>query len=68
MTDTIIAQTETVLVANDIAKTRHEVLTSVPGRKRHRRLKVLNQLEDFDRLIATHLDYDRPVRMAFKAT
>ncbi len=53
MTKNTIAQAEPVLVAIDIAKARHEVLISVPGRKRRRRLTVLNQLEDFDRLIAT---------------
>ena len=37
MTDTIMAQTAPVLVAIDIAKARHEVLISVPGRKRRRR-------------------------------
>jgi hypothetical protein len=68
MTDATIAQTGHVLVAIDIAKARHEVLIAVPGRKRRRRLTVLNQLEDFDRLITTLLDYDRPVRAAFEAT
>ncbi|MEM9581683.1 MAG: IS110 family transposase [Pseudomonadota bacterium] len=68
MTNTIIAQSEPVLVAIDIAKARHEVLISVPGKKRRRRLTVLNQLDDFNRLIATLSDYDRPVRVAFEAT
>lgn len=52
MTDTTIAQAEPVLVAIDIAKARHEVLISVTGKKRRRRLTVLNQLDDFNRLIA----------------
>lgn len=68
MTDTTIAQTEPVLVAVDIAKARHEVLIADPGKKRRRRLTVLNQLEDFNRLIATLSDYDRPVRAAIEAT
>jgi len=68
MTDTTIAQAEPVLVAIDIAKARHEVLISVPGKKRRRRLTVLNQLEDFKRLIVTLSEYDRPVRAAFEAT
>ncbi|QFT29570.1 hypothetical protein FIV00_03680 [Labrenzia sp. THAF82] len=51
MTDASIAQTEPVLVAIDIAKSRHEVLLSIPGRKRRRRLTVLNQLDDFNRLM-----------------
>lgn len=49
MTDRSIAQIEPVLVAIDISKTRHEVLISIPGKKRRRRLTVLNQLEDFKR-------------------
>ncbi len=49
MTNASIAQAEPVLVAIDIAKARHEVLISVPGRKRRRRLTVLNQLDDFNR-------------------
>ena len=68
MTDTSFAQSEPVLVAIDIAKARHEVLIAVPGRKRRRRLTVLNQLDDFNRLVATLSDYDRPVRVAFEAT
>lgn len=51
MTDTTIAQTEPVLVAIDISKARHEVLIAVPDKKRRRRLTVLNQLDDFNRLL-----------------
>ncbi len=65
---TSIAQTEPVLVAVDIAKARHEVLIAIPGRTRRRRLTVLNQLDDFNRLIATLSDYGRPVRVAFETT
>lgn len=68
MTDRSIAQIEPVLVAFDISKTRHEVLISIPSKKRRRRLTVLNQLEDFKRLIATLIDYALPVRVAFEAT
>ena len=68
MTDTNITQTAPVLVAIDISKARHEVLIAVPGKKRRRRLTVLNQLEDFNRLIATLSDYGFPVRVAFEAT
>lgn len=55
------------MVAIDIAKARHEVLIAVPSKKRRRRLTVLNQLGDFDRLVATLSDYGRPVRVAFEA-
>ncbi|MEX0828227.1 MAG: IS110 family transposase [Haliea sp.] len=68
MTDNSIAQTAPVLVAIDISKARHEVLIAVPGKKRRRRLTVLNQLEDFNRLIATLVEYGRSVRVAFEAT
>ena len=40
-------------MAIDIAKARHEVLIAVPGKKRRRRLTVLNQMEDFQRLITS---------------
>lgn len=66
MTDTNITRTKPVLVAIDISKARHEVLIAVPGKKRRRRLTVLNQLEDFNRLIANLSDYGCPVRVAFE--
>ena len=68
MTEAGIAQTEPVLVAVDIARARHEVLIAVPGKTRRRRLTVLNQLDDFNRLIATLSDYGCPVRVALEAT
>jgi len=37
----------TVLVAIDFSKHRHEVLISVPGKKRRRKLTITNTLEDF---------------------
>ena len=68
MTMIAITQNTPVLVAIDIAKARHEVLIAVPGKKRRRRLTVLNELADFTRLITTLKDYGRPVRAAFEAT
>jgi transposase len=68
MTETSIAQNAPILVAIDIAKTRHEVLIAIPDKKRRRRLTVLNQLEDFKRLIASLASYGLPVRVAFEAT
>ena len=53
MTVITIAQNAPVLVALDIAKARHDVLIAVPGKKRRRRLTVLNKLVDFTRLITT---------------
>ena len=55
-------------MAIDITKARHEVLTAIPGKKRRRRLTVLNQMEDFQRLITSLARYGRPVRAAFEAT
>jgi hypothetical protein len=37
----------TLLVAIDISKHRHEVLIGVPGKKRRRRMTILNTLDDF---------------------
>lgn len=37
MTETNITQIKPVLVAIDIAKSRHEVLVAIPGKKRRRR-------------------------------
>ncbi len=68
MTETSIAQNLPILVAIDIAKARHEVLIAIPGKKRRRRLTVLNQLDDFKRLITTLASYGLPVRVAFEAT
>jgi transposase len=68
MTVITIAQNAPVLVALDIAKARHDVLIAVPGKKRRRRLTVLNKLVDFTRLITALKDYGRPVRAAFETT
>ena len=40
-----------VLVALDIAKLRNEVLIEMPGQQRRRRLSVLNNRTEHDRLI-----------------
>ena len=47
----------TVLVAIDISKHRHEVLIGVPGKKRRRRMTIMNTLEDFQRLSAALVNY-----------
>ena len=44
MTDRSITQNAPLLVAIDISKSRHEILISIPDKKRPRRLTVLNQL------------------------
>ena len=58
----------TLLVAIDISKHRHEVLIGVPGKKRRRRLTVMNTLEDFKRLSTVLASYGLPVRIGFEAT
>jgi len=68
MTETNIAQNAPILVAIDIAKARHEVLIAIPGKKRRRRLIVLNQLDDFKRLITSLASYGLLVEVAFEAT
>lgn len=68
MTMISMTQTKTVLAAIDIAKSRHEVLIAIPGKTRRRRLTVLNQQKDFDRLIQALAEYGLPVRVAFEAT
>ena len=68
MIETSIAQNAPILVAIDIAKARHEVLTAIPGKMRRHRLTILNQLNDFERLVASLTSYDLPVRVAFEAT
>jgi hypothetical protein len=67
LTDITITQNAPVLVAIDISKARHEVLIAIPDKKRRRRLTVLNQLDDFNRLITLLASYGRPVRVAFEA-
>ena len=57
-----------LLVAIDISKHRHEVLIAIPGKKRRRRLTIMNTLEDFKRLSAALASYELPVRIGFEAT
>lgn len=50
-----------VLVALDIAKLRNEVLIEMPGQQRRRRLSVLNNRAEHDRLIGILKTFDAPV-------
>jgi hypothetical protein len=65
MTETSIAQNAPILVATYIVNARLEVLIAIPGKKQRRRLTILNQLNDFERLVASLSRYDLPVRVAF---
>ena len=51
MTSAKIIPADAVLVAIDIAKVRNEVLIEDPGHKRRRRLQVLNNRAEHDRLV-----------------
>ena len=59
---------DVVLVAIDIAKARNEVLIETPGRKRRRRMTVLNTRAEHDRLIVLLKGFGRPVACAMEAT
>jgi transposase len=68
-----MARTETtpdarVLVGVDISKHRHEVLISVPGKQRRRRVTLTNTKADFERLVDVLSGYGLPVRIGFEAT
>ena len=63
MTDNNITASAPVLEAIDISKERHEVLIEAPDRIRGRRISVLNNLDEFDRLISLLRSYQRPVRV-----
>lgn len=65
---TTYSTASTVLVAIDISKHRHETLIGIPGKMRHRRLTIMNMLEDFQRLSDILASYDLTVRIAFEAT
>ena len=68
MAEKKITPENTVLVAVDIAKHRNEVLIAEPGRRRRRRMVILNTREDHDRLIAMLRSYQLPVQVGFEAT
>src|SRR5208283_4625565 len=58
---------DALLVAIDVAKARNEFLIEVPGGRR-RRLTVLNNRAEHDRLVAMLKAYERAVICAFEAT
>ncbi len=68
MTERQPTPTDAVLVAIDIAKHRNEVLIETPGRKRRRRMTVLNSRADHDRLIEVLTAGDGPIVVGFEAT
>jgi len=68
MTEYNVTASTPVLVAIDISKGRHEVLIEVPDKKHRRQVSVLNTPDEFERLINLLRGFQRPVRVAFKAT
>ena len=57
-----------VLVAIDIAKTRHEILIETPAGGRRRRITLLNTRPEHDRLVEILTGYGAPVIIGFEAT
>ena len=57
-----------VLVAIDISGNRHDISIAAPGKKRRRRVTLMNTFEDYRRLIDILRDYGCPVRIGFEAT
>jgi transposase len=58
---------DSILVAIDIAKLRHEILVEDPKGKRQR-MTIRNCREDFESLAAKLKEYDRPCRIGFEPT
>ena len=61
-------QEPAVLVAIDIAKSRHEVLMEAPGWKSRKRLVLLNTAVEFRRFADYLHTLRHPVRIVFEAT
>lgn len=61
MTDRQSTPPQAALVAIDIAKNRHEVLIDPGSGMRRRRMTVLNNRAEHDRLVAALADLGRPV-------
>lgn len=57
-----------VLVAVDVSKNRNDVLIEVPGKRRRRRLVVLNRRAEHDHFIELLQSFDCPVVAGFEAT
>jgi len=68
MTETKTTTNQPALVAIDIAKTRNEVLIDIPGRKRRRRMTVINTRSEHDRFLEVLSAIGRPVIVGFEAT
>lgn len=68
MTKTNNTTAEQVLVAIDISKSRQEILIALPGKKRRKKLTILSNKEDYDRLTGYLTSLKAPVQIGFEAT
>jgi len=68
MTNHQLIPNKGVLVAIDVAKARNDILVDIPDRGRRRRLTILNERADHDRLIGILSDLKEPVLCGFEAT
>ncbi|NRA87669.1 MAG: transposase [Rhizobiales bacterium] len=60
--------TKQVLVAIDIAKSRHEVLIAFPNKKRRKKMSILSNKKDYDRLVSYLQSLDASVSIGFEPT
>jgi transposase len=68
MTTKQLTPPQAALVAIDIAKNRHEILIEPGPAMRRRRLSVLNNRAEHDRLVAALRDLGKPVIVGFEPT
>lgn len=68
MTNSYNTSSTPVLVAIDIAKHRHEVLVALPGKKRRKRMTILSNKGDYERLAAFLFSLKSPVQIGFEPT
>lgn len=51
---------DAVLVAIDVSKLRNDILIEIPGKRRRRRLTVLNNRSEHDRLVELARELGQP--------
>ena len=68
MTESNDTPQRTTLVAVDIAKNYHDILIELPTRGRRRRLRLANNLEDFEQLSGYLRSLKSSVLIGFEAT
>ena len=68
MTKFQLTPNDGVLVSIDVAKSRNEVLIDTPSTGRRRRLTILNERPDHDRLVELLRAFNVPIVCGFEAT